>query len=594
MKKWFIVLLSILILGGLGVSFSDKTAASPKITAAPKSAYSGDLQIFYNKREISFSREPQVFGNEVYVPVSELASALGFYVKLESDRYLILYKNNNFVKLDLESSTASVNGKAQELSSGPFYSDQRILAPLLFLVEALHFDAEWDKSTGKLSLTDGSLSNQFDFIDSNNFYKRINVPNLGLRISVPVHWVLLDEKKQIYGYKDDYEYFSLELSQQQVNASDTLERVEKQVERDILNRDSRRTQITKVDKVTATQLDSFAIYSDLTDGKKTYKQVTYLFKQRQTAYILHFKHSKEPDLRQSNAIINTIADSFQINELTIQERDEHYIEFQNYFSLGMKLEPPLYANQTFSDFFTLKGSVQSQIDGFNVKVSKDSQSITFYVPVKNRRFEQKIYLPFGLGKHNIYIEEFDKGRLFSQNEGKSLFEPLITYDENNVLQLSLINISSNNIRYLIPSSRVTSDLEKMSSLAKLLTYKEDTSYKKAKAIYQWIEKNIKFDPSVDQSKLRSPSQVFDNAIGSEEEMAYFYAALLRSIEIPCRIVTGDHADQGHFWNELFVNGKWIVADLGEEFSNGDGITTYFNLNRDEHYYDYKNIKVLEY
>ena len=552
------------------------------------------MNIEYNKREITFSREPQVFGNEVYVPVSELASALGFYVKLESDRYLVLYKNNSFVEMDLETNIASVNGKTYELSSGPFYSEQRILAPLLFLAKSLHFETAWDKSTGLLSLADSSISNQFDFIESNNFYKRINVPNLGLRISIPVHWELLDEKKQTYGYRDDYESYAVELSQKQVGLNDSLERVEKTVEKDIKQRDLKNTQITKVDKRTATSLDSYAIYSDLKDGKDTYKQITYLFKQHQTAYILHFKYRSQAESHQAVNIISTIADSFQINELTIQARDEHYVAFQNYYDLGMTLDEPLYANETFNDAFLFKGRVQSQIDGFNVRVSKDSQSIAFFVPVKNKQFEQKIYLPFGLGKHNIYIEEADNGGLFSQNTDSLLFEPLITYNEGNVLQFSLINTSNNQIRYLIPSSRVPSDLEKMSSLAKLLSYKEETSYKKAKALYQWVEKNIEFDPAGDPEDLRSPVQVFDNSVGSEEELAYFYATLLRSIDIPCRIVTGDHGDESHFWNELFVNGKWIVADLGEEFSSGDGITTYFNLSRDEHYYDYKNIKVLEY
>lgn len=594
MKKWLYLFLCICLLSGIGIVFGDQNTTPATTPQTLKSAYSGDLNIEYNKREITFSREPQVFGNEVYVPVSELASALGFYVKLESDRYLVLYKNNNFVKMDLETNSASVNGKTYELSAGPFYSEQRILAPLLFLAKSLHFEATWDKSTGLLALADGSISNQFDFIESNNFYKRINVPNLGLRISIPVHWELLDEKKQIYGYRDDYESYTVELSQKQVGLTDSLERVEKSVEKDIKQRDLKNTQITKVDKRTATLLDSYAIYSDLKDGKETYKQVTYLFKQHQTAYILHFKYRSQAESHQAINIISTIADSFQINELTIQERDEHYVEFQNYFDLGMQLTESLYANETFNDAFLLKGTVQTQIDGFNVRVSKDSQSIAFFVPVKNKQFEQKIYLPFGLGKHNIYIEEADSGGLFSQSSASLLFEPLITYNESNVLQFSLINTSNNQIRYLIPSSRVPSDLEKMSSLAKLLTYKEETSYKKAKALYQWIEKNIEFDPAGDPEDLRSPVQVFDNSVGSEEELAYFYATLLRSIDIPCRIVTGDHSDEGHFWNELFVNGKWIVADLGEEFSSGDGITTYFNLSRDEHYYDYKNIKVLEY
>lgn len=594
MKKCISFLLIIATLLTLGFVFGEKTSTLVSSTPKPEGSYSGDLHIHYNKKELSFPREPQIFGNEIYVPVSELSGALGFYFNLESDRYVVMYKNNTFIKMDLESNMASVNGKTYELPSGPFYSEQRILIPLLFLTEALHYETVWDKSTGELTLTDGTLSNQFDFIESNNFYKRIEVANLGLRISVPVHWELIDEKEQTYGAADDYDYFTLQLSQKTVGNADSLEKIEKLVEKDLMRKEPTHTQITKVDKLTATRLDSYAIYSDLKKGKETFKQVTYLFKQRQTAYVLHFRYGGLTSNHEANAVISTIADSFQINELTIQERDEHYVEFKNFFDLGIHLDQPIYANQTNSDFILLKGTVQSQFDGFNVKVSKDSQSISFFVPVKNKQFEQKIYLPFGLGKHDVYIEKAERSGLFSQKSEPLSFEPLITYDDNNIMQFSVLSISNNNIRYLIPSSRVTSDLEKMSSLANLLTYKEETSYKKAKAIYQWIEKNIQFDKEVQSEKLRSPSQVFDNSIGTEEELAYFYATVLRSIDIPCRIVTGDFENEGHYWNELFINGKWIVADLGEEFSSGDGITTYYNLSRDEQYSDYKNIKVLEY
>ncbi len=594
MKKWIFLVFIAFFLIFLGFTFGENLNTPKKAPIKTDIAYSGDLNIQYNKREILFSSEPQVFAKEVYVPASELASALGLYVKLESDRYIILYKNNIFVKLDLDSTVASINGKSRELSSAPFYSDQLILVPLLFLADAFHFESEWNKSTGELKLTDGNLADQFDFIESDNFYKRIDIADLGVRISIPEHWKTMAKTGQNFGYTDDYEYFTLEVSQKKIDPSHSLERIEKQIEKDILKEDPQNTQITKVNKVTATQLNSYAIFSDYKSGKKTFKQVTYLFKDKETAYIIHFKYGASTDMQQAITIINTIADSFQINQLTIQERDEHYVEFPNFYRLGIKFETSVYANQTASDFILLKGSVENAIDGFNVNVTKDSQVISFYVPVKNKKFEQKVYLPFGLGKHIIFMEEAERSRLLSKiNDGKR-FEPIVTYDDKNVLQFSILNTSSSSIRYLIPSSRVPSDLEKMSSLGKLLTYKEETSYKKSKAVFHWIEQNIKLDTAPSSDKLRSPIQVFDDSIGTEEELAYFYATILRSIDLPCRIVTGDYNNSSHYWNELFINGKWIVADLGEEFTKGDGITAYFNLSRDEHYFAYTNIKVLEY
>lgn len=582
-------------LGTKNTSEDSKSSDNSALKADLKTlGFSGDLNIRFNQSEIKFSREPQIFNQEVYVPVSELSGALGFYVKLELDQYLILYKNNTFIKLDLESNLASINGKSYDLDSGPYYSDQRIYVPFLFLMDAFKYNVAWDKASGRIDLADDSSTGQFDFIDEDNYFKRIEIGDLGIRVSVPVHWDLLDEKARIYGYTDDFEYFTMAIKKEKVGSGDDFETYASMVEKDLKKKYSKNFQVVNIDKSTSTLLESYAIKATLKEGNENYQIITYLFKENQQAYSLEFKFSEAMDEASCLKIIGATVSSFQINQLSIQEREEHYVEFSKFYQLGVKLKDELYANKTTDDAFMFEGTLNSNIDGFNVKVSKESQTISFFVPVKNRSFSQKIYLPFGLGKHNIYVEIAESGGLFQRKPSDQLFEPLITSDEDNILQFSMVNVSSNKIRYLIPSSRVPSNEKKMSDLANLLTYDSETSYKKAKALYHWIEQNIRFDVETEKDKLRSPIQVFDNSVGTEEELAYFYATLLRSLQIPCRIVSGDYNGESHFWNELLINGKWIVADLGEEFNKGDGITTYFNLTRDEHYSDYRNIKVLEY
>lgn len=556
--------------------------------------YSGDLSLKLNGAEISFKREPQIFGDEVYVSLTELSSALGFYAHVAEDRYLTLYKSNLFIKMDLESASASINGKAYTLSSGPFYSENSLYVPLLFLLDAFRYDVTWDKASGEISLLDDSSAALFDFIDRDNYYKRIELAELGLRVSIPYHWQLIDEKAKTYGFIDDFEYFSVSISDKKLNPDDSLADFEESYEKTLRQKDADSLQITKINKQTMTPIPSYAVFSDVRDKKLKLKQVSYLFKQGSSGFILNFRYGDYADEATALSMVETVANSLQLSKQSIQQRDEYYIEFENFFRNGIKLESELYANMTASDSIAFSGSTESGVDGFNVTVSKDSQSMSFYVPVKNRKFNQKIFLPFGLGRHQIYIEEAEANGLFKAETTLKLFEPLINTDENNLLQLSVINVSTSEIRYLIPSSRIPSDSAQFVDLAKLLTYKEENNYKRAKALYHWIEKNIGFDSQSEKSKLRSPKQVFDNALANEEEMAYFYATLVRSIGIPCRVVTGDFEEESHFWNELQINGKWIVADLGEEFSSGDGITAYFNLTRDSHYSDYMNIKILAY
>lgn len=572
---------------------SNNTASAIKADLKDIS-YSGDLSLKLNGTEISFKREPQIFGDEVYVSLTELSSALGFYAHVADDRYLTLYKSNLFIKMDLESAVASINGKAYTLSSGPFYSENSLFVPLLFLLDAFRYDVTWDKTSGEISLQDDSSTALFDFIDRDNYYKRIELAELGLRFSIPYHWQLLDEKSKTYGFIDDFEYFSVSISDKKLDADDSLADFEESYEKILRQKDPASFQITKINKLTDTPIPSYAIYSDVRDKKLRLKQVSYLFKQGSSGFILNFRYGDFADETTALSMVETIANSLQLSKQSIQERDEYYIEFENFFRNGIHLDSELYANMTASDSIAFNGSTQGGIDGFTVTVSKDSQSMSFYVPVKNRKFNQRIYLPFGLGRHKIYIEEAEAGGLFKTETTLKHFEPLINTDESNILQVSVINISTSEIRYLIPSSRIPSDSTQFIDLAKLLTYKEENNYKRAKALYHWIEKNIGFDNQREKSKLRSPKQVFDSALANEEEMAYFYATLARSIGIPCRVVTGDFDGESHFWNELQINGKWIVADLGEEFNSGDGITAYFNLTRDSHYSDYMNIKVLAY
>lgn len=585
---------------------ADKTATEAPLTEQGANAasaikadlkdiqYSGDLVLKLNKSEISFSREPQIFGDEIFVPATELGNALGLYVHEVSDRYLIMYKNNIFVKMDLESNDTSINGKHYEISSGPYYSDQRIFVPLLYLLDAFRYNVDWDKSSGQISLSDDSSAPQFDFIDSDNYYKRIDMGDLGLRVSVPFHWDLLDEKSKTYGFKDDFEYFTLSVSEEKIKEDDTLADLEERVEKALQAKDKENLQINKINKMTNTPLASYAIYSDVAAKPHNLKQVTYVFKDGKRGLVLNFRFGDFTDESTALGMVETIAASLQLNKQSIQQRDEYYAEFPAFYDYGIHIETPLFANMTANDSLDFKGSVADSITGFNLRVSKDSQSMSFFIPVKNHKFDQKIYLPFGLGRHQIYLEAAEEGGLFKSSASDKLFEPLVNTDELNLLELSVINTSTSEIRYLIPSSRVPSNDSQFSDLAKLLSYKDDNSYKKAKSVYQWIEKNIELDAELKKNKLRSPKQVFDDSMANEEELAYFYATLMRSIGIPCRIVTGDYAGESHFWNELQINGKWIVADLGEEFAAGDGITAFFNLTRDDHYSDYKNIKVLAY
>ncbi|MBD2872627.1 transglutaminase domain-containing protein [Paenibacillus arenilitoris] len=102
--------------------------------------------------------------------------------------------------------------------------------------------------------------------------------------------------------------------------------------------------------------------------------------------------------------------------------------------------------------------------------------------------------------------------------------------------------------------------------AKELTKGLKTDTEKIKAIHDYIITNIKYD---DQLAAKVPDDYLpniDNTLKTKKAICYGYAslfaAMLRSINIPTKLVMGESAyvEVYHAWNEVWLNGKWITVD----------------------------------
>ncbi|WP_438433869.1 transglutaminase-like domain-containing protein [Gorillibacterium sp. sgz500922] len=105
-----------------------------------------------------------------------------------------------------------------------------------------------------------------------------------------------------------------------------------------------------------------------------------------------------------------------------------------------------------------------------------------------------------------------------------------------------------------------------SKLAAELTQGAKTEEAKAKAIYSYIIKKIKYDnalaASVGTEYLPNPEQTLNTGKGICYDYASLYAAMLRSQGIPAKLVMGTSAyvKQYHAWNEVYLNGEWVTVD----------------------------------
>jgi len=95
---------------------------------------------------------------------------------------------------------------------------------------------------------------------------------------------------------------------------------------------------------------------------------------------------------------------------------------------------------------------------------------------------------------------------------------------------------------------------------------ESSLSKKIDLAYDFIINNISYD--YDKIKLLNPNYIPypDKTIVELKGICYDYASLLaamkRSENIPVKLVKGysTHVDGYHAWNEIFINGEWIIVD----------------------------------
>lgn len=102
--------------------------------------------------------------------------------------------------------------------------------------------------------------------------------------------------------------------------------------------------------------------------------------------------------------------------------------------------------------------------------------------------------------------------------------------------------------------------------AKELTYNLDKDKAKVEAIYSYMVDNFSYDydkkrtvqtgyiPDIDDTLLTKKGICYDHAA--------LFAAMTRSVGIPCKLVKGyaKGVNDYHAWNEVAINGEWIVVD----------------------------------
>lgn len=89
----------------------------------------------------------------------------------------------------------------------------------------------------------------------------------------------------------------------------------------------------------------------------------------------------------------------------------------------------------------------------------------------------------------------------------------------------------------------------------------------AAAVYDYMVKNIKYDTekaqTVQNGYLPSPDETLNSQKGICFDYASLAAAMLRSVGIPCKLITGYVGDETyHAWNSFYVESEgWITVEI---------------------------------
>ncbi len=242
-------------------------------------------------------------------------------------------------------------------------------------------------------------------------------------------------------------------------------------------------------------------------------------------------------------------------------------------------------------------------------------------------FAEKITIP-KTDKSRLEISVYTSPKMYGEYNSMILDYVYIVKNDIGEWEIEKSPVYENNCEFyetekpvnnaLTSSSAILSEREDVKRFVNNIVNGIDNDYDKLLALHDWICKNIYYDEDAVQSgeyPSYNPIDVINSRKGVCKGFAYLFATMVRSINIPCNIVSGyalgveeidDWGDvssseaPNHAWNEAYVDGRWIIIDTtwdcGNKIENGNKTElpvshVYFDANID---YFSANHKIMEY
>ena len=215
-------------------------------------------------------------------------------------------------------------------------------------------------------------------------------------------------------------------------------------------------------------------------------------------------------------------------------------------------QAPVAASEVFDLKNIEKGvlGVNRPLNDKKLKVMVQRDNTTYYY---NLSGDKDVFpLQLGSGDYKLALLENLSGNSYA-----------VKYNEN--VQVKLAN---DKIPFLQSASPVYwEDHSKAAKLAQKLTENLEGDKEKARAIYDHIVDNIGYDKDKIDGLSSDYVPSVDDVLSSGKAICYdyaaLYAAMLRSIDMPAKLVKGykDDIDTYHAWNEVYLKDMgWVTVD----------------------------------
>lgn len=167
---------------------------------------------------------------------------------------------------------------------------------------------------------------------------------------------------------------------------------------------------------------------------------------------------------------------------------------------------------------------------------------------------ESLPLQMGSGQYTVSILGSNDGRRFRVISKKTIN---VTLEENAV--------------YLSTSQTVNWNAEsEVAILAKELTKDAKTDREKLEAIHTYVIENVRYDyqkaTSLPKGYIPNADATLAEGSGICNDFAAMTASMLRSVDVPTKLVKGysSYTPVYHAWNEVLIDGEWIVVDASTD------------------------------